>query len=416
MSFRTAIIERVDARLKVVTDTLDHMPARPIHPMQTVIEEAQKLVDLVKQCMQGNDEDAALRTELKETIRKYRTQLHAARPQVLLGTPGYVRPVLSVDSDSETMPDATPSKRHKNNAGQSTPSASTSRRTPLPSPAKTEQQSQEVRAVFDLRQIYAALDQASTSDLPDQVHPKVLERFIKRAIAPWPTLTEDLLDNIQRVVGSTVANCISEALSSRRGTELFTQTIKIVEAFCHQVHADETAFIEHLVQCETHKPITYAGGLKQSTEETRGKLKAARLKERMDEYFDTLEAEKQVKVPTGEKRKDKCRDADFVTKTLGPDKFGSEVSAMASPLAYYDLAAGRLLDTVANHIEFGIVYAIERKLQVELMLGLKVTDADFCARLLAEDPEREAERLKLGAEKEKLIEAVEELKGLPGSE
>lgn len=421
------IIQRVNARLKEVCQELDDMPERPIFPSQTVIEEAHKVARTVAQYTQGNDDEASFRTKYKETLRKFCAQLQAARPQIVLGTPGYVRPVLSVDSDDEDAP--SPSKRQRISGDRSTPSSSTSNGMPTSNATSTSNATprtsrvvkqdssvSEGKAVFNLQQVHVALDKASNSDLPDQVHPKVIERFIHQATAYWPSLTSNILENIGTLVSDMLATCISDALRARKKTKLLEQVSQIVDTFCQQVFDNENKFIQHVVECEVHKPITYAGILKQTMPEVRGKLKDARLKERIDEYYDTISAsaEKQVKVPTGEKRKERAKDLDFVTKALGPDRYANEVSAMASPLAYYDLASGRLLDTVANHLERGVLYRIETELQNELIRELRVTDSAYCAELLAEDPEREAQRLQLIAEKAKLEEAIEQLQNVNG--
>ena len=414
------IVDRVDSRMSEVSQQLDRMPAQPTNPSQTVIEEMQRLLSAIMENIKGDDEGAAFRTEYKGLLRRYRDRLQNARPQVLLGTPGYVKPVLSVDSDDETMSDApTPSKRQKTSNGQpassSTPSRfarSGGRRDHV----KSDDDSAVTagRAVFTLDQIHSALDQARDSDMPDQIHPKITKRFIRQANAPWPKLTAELLEFVQKSFGKVLGNCIADTLESRTGTELFTKVMDAVQKIVDDIWTEETNHIDHLVACEMHTPITYAGGINRISAEVRAKLQESRTAERVEEYYDTMEAEKKVKVPTGQKRKDKIHDLEFVTKSLGPDTYANEVTAMVSPLAYYDLASARLTDTVANHLEFGIMHAIETKLQVRLMLELRVTDQTYCAELLAEDPAREAERRRLIAEPEKLIKAVEELKGLPG--
>lgn len=395
-----------------MSDKLDRMPERPSNPSQTVIEELQKLIDAVKELLLGNDDNAKFRSDFKGLIRGFRSQLSMCRPHVVLSTPGYVKPVLSLDSDNETMSDApTPSKRHKTNSGQPAPSPTP--RSGLRGGSQDRPNSESAaRATFTLDQIHAALDQARTSDMQDQVHPKVVERFIRQSIKSWPKLTTDLLKAVQKLIGDMLEECTGTSLALRAQTALVGRVSEAVKAIYHEIHAEEINHIDHVVRCEMHKPISYTGGLK--TEEVRTKLQNTRISQRLDEHYDTMEAEKHAKVPIGQKRIELVRDLAFVQKTLGADQFATEVTAMASPLAYYDLAAARLTDTVANHLEYGIMHTIETKLQVQLMLELRVTDSAYCTELLAEDPGREAERQRLIALQEKLLKAVEELKSLPG--
>lgn len=83
------------------------------------------------------------------------------------------------------------------------------------------------------------------------------------------------------------------------------------------------------------------------------------------------------------------------------------------PLAYYDVAATQLCDTVARELEFGLLHAYEQRVHRRLLEDLRTGDATHCARLLAADPRRERERVELLAEKEKLTQALAELNTLP---
>lgn len=389
------------------------MSERPSNPSQTVIEELQKLVGAIMLRLSGNDDNVAFRTGIKALLRGFRARLQSGRPHVILSTPGYVKPVLSVDSDDDTMSEAppTPSKKQKT-TNHTQPASSPQSRSE--GRVLSNDRQHVTGAVFTLDKIHSALDQARGSDMPDQIHPKVTERFIRQSIRLWPTVVSELMEAVQRHTGDMLAECITEALATRAGTALFDQAMKAMQTVYNGIHVAEVVHIDHLVNCEMYKPITYAGGLK--TEEVKSTLQTGRTAQRVDEYYDTLEASsKNSKVPIGQKRKELTKDLSFVTKTLGADKYATEVGAMASPLAYYDLAAARLTDTVANHLEYGILHTLEEKLQLRLMLELRVNNAEYCEELLAEDPAREEERQRLLAEQNKLLKAVEELKGLPGA-
>lgn len=404
-----------------VSSQLDAMPERPVSPSQTVMEEVQKLTTMATKYTTGDDD--AFRAKFKSHMRSYAKALQAARPKLRLGTPGYEKQVIPLDSDEDVASDTpTPSKKRKNNGGYATspaPRAGVPRPTPRSTPRPTrfkqeEQPATQARAELTLDKIHKAIDRASTSDLPDQVHPKVTERLILDSTSMWPALTTDLLDNIQSLVGKMLAKCVADTLGARGCTQLFTETGRIIDAFCKNVFEDETRFINHLVAGETHRPTSYGDALKQSTQRMKTELAAARLKERLDEHFDTLEVEHNAKVTLPEKRMEKAKDSDFVAKHLGPDKYAREVAAMGMPFAYYDLASSRMVDTVASFLERGVVYTVETKLQARLHMDLRARDDAHCAELLAEDPEREIQRQRLIAEKARLEEALKELEGLPG--
>ena len=113
-----------------------------------------------------------------------------------------------------------------------------------------------------------------------------------------------------------------------------------------------------------------------------------------------------------EERAKKAIDATFI-KALGPDPYRQEIDAMATPIAYYNIASTQVLDSIAKHLEFGLIDALEKGLQDRLQDDLKSMDEDYCVELLAEDPRRENLRRRLLAEKEKLAKAMDELQGLP---
>lgn len=396
-----------------VSQQLNLMPERPVFPMHTVMREIQNLTSMATRYTRGDDD--TFRAKFKEYVRVFDSNLQAARPRILLGTPGYVKPVLSLESEEEGLSDApTPSKKRKTNGGRPTCSAP-SGSTPRPTRIKQEgQPSTPSKLVLNLEEIHEAIDRASSSNLPDQVHPRATDGFILQALSPWPVLTTNLLNKVRRLVNQMLAKCVTVTLGAREGTQLFAQTGETVGTFCDQIFEDEKGFIDHLVECETHRPASYGNAIMQQTADVKLELEELRLKERLDEHFDTLEAKHNVKVPMGDKRRDKGNDEDFVIKTLGADKYGLAVTAMGMPLAYYDLASSRLVDTVAAFLERGVIHAIETKLQGRLCDELRVMDEAHCAELLAEDPEREAQRQRLIAEKARLEEALKELEGLPG--
>lgn len=103
----------------------------------------------------------------------------------------------------------------------------------------------------------------------------------------------------------------------------------------------------------------------------------------------------------------------MLTLVTGSDEYEREVEHLATPLAYYDVASTQLCDTVARELEYGLLHAYEERLHRRLLEELRTGDAAYCAELLAEDPERERERVALLKEKENLTQALEELNRLP---
>ena len=411
------IVARVETRLEEVSDQLDQFPEEPRSPTLTVINEVQKLANAINAHIVDHDLQDDFRSQYKTLLRGYHTQLRNARPHLDLSTPGYMKPSIALDDseDDEQSPSlaVTPSKIRKGNQGQPIPQGRVTTNSTPRSRVKPERQASEKppRAEFNLYQVHRDLDRVRNSEIADQVHPKVIEGFMCQSVQSWSALTEDLLDKVKDLLARMLVKTISDALASRTSTQLFGKTTEVIDEFFQGILAEEAMHINHIVACEKYKPIGYSG-MKQRTGEMKFNLNRARLMERITEYYDTQEANG-AKVLKIEDRKKKLKDEEWVTNTIGADEYSVEVNAMASPLAYYDIASARMLDVVASLLEFGVLHAIESGLQGALMVGLRVTDAEYCAQLLAEDPEREALRIRLLAEKEKLVQALKELEGLP---
>ena len=429
-----AITERVQERLRAVTRQLREFPERPHSASHAVMDEAQSVYSTIAAHLRGDDSSTDhFRSDYKSLLRELRAQLRAERPRISFSTPGYVKKSISIDIDdgdedgrsATPIPRSlfeTPSKKRKVDKSDFPTPLQAGR-----SASKTPRKSSYMKAegVVDstsntiplkLDRIKEMFDRRSTSGLPDQVDPKATEQLIKDSLVGWQGLVENLLSRVFDLIKHRIGTSIVDTLFARRGTRLFTDTNNIVVTLVKSLLREEEKRILYLVSCEMHKPITYNfQHLRQQTETEKTQLLKLRYIERVNEHYDTLES-KGMKVPTGEDRRKKCNSDDNLRAQLGPDRYSREVEALATPLVYYDLASARMLDTIANHLEFGLLYGLETNLRSALREGLKVTDEEYCQALLAEDPQREELRRRLTIEKGKLEEAVASLQGLGAEE
>jgi len=423
------IMERVQARLREVTTELASFPGLPQSATHAVMDEAQEVVSTIIGHVRGESIDNPFRTAYRKLIRDLRTQLKDGRPTINLSTPGYIRQAICVNLEDDDVGDATPtparnftqtptsSKRRRGDNGQAIPSPLV-RQVSVTPRSHVKAESADVGAGstgpvgLELDDIKEMLDRGSNSGLPDQINPKVIEHIVKQCLLDWRRLVKDLLSKANTLLATTVQTGIADVLAARRQTQLFADVNTIVETLVKTLIQEETKRAMHLVDCEMHKPITYNLLLGQQAEAEKAKLLRMRHAERVDEHYDTLEAKGWRNIPNKQERKKKLDD-EGLKATLGPDRYSREVAAMATPSTYYDLASARMLDTIANHLEFGLMYAIETNLRNAMRTGLKVTDEVHCMQLLAEDPERERLRATLTTEKEKLGMALEELEALP---
>ncbi|RMY77917.1 hypothetical protein D0863_01016 [Hortaea werneckii] len=427
------ISTRVQDRLATVNKHLEQFPERPdgLSACHIVMDEAHTVTTTITMLVRGEGQ-TQFRAEYRGLLRELRIQLERGKPQISLGTPGYVKKAISLDTDDETddpkagnsrLSSETPSKKRKSNHFQ-TPTQrdrvkiDDSFETPTSrNRSKTVSEDHDAASLsgipLALDEVKDLFDFGSTSCLPDQIDPRVTDSLIKQFLKDWRRLVEELLVRVYRLLAVKLQACIYEVLPARQSTQLLRDISSILEGLVKDLLTQQKERVTYLVDCELHKPITYNNKLLATeTAAQKDRLTQSRHIERVNEYYDTLESKGAPRIPFGEERKKKFEDQTLRSQ-LGPDCYSREVNALATPLAYYDIASSRLLDTIASHLEFGLMYGLETKLRDALRTGLKVTEEQHCLELLAEDPERENLRLRLTAEKEKLTMAMKDLEGLP---
>ncbi|KAK5724632.1 hypothetical protein LTR15_004678 [Elasticomyces elasticus] len=428
------IAARVQARLDTVNGRLKGLPTVPASASHTVMDEARALTSSIETHIRGEGMHKEFRNDYKGIMRGLRENLKARRPTIKLGSPGYVKPLVSInledmndDDDDATpvqSPDPTPSKKRKITSKNSNNSNSQpSRSMQTPSYARTAQMPRSGRpkanahdtaslaTTFDLGMLTDMYTYGSISDLPDQLNPRVTEEIIAQWQHSWNVVVAETLDSVKLRVGDMLRNSLDDSLVAKRNTTLFYFTTRdALTTFFNGLWDEEYTRIIRLLQCEQHKPLTYTH-LSPQIDAVTEKLKSDRLTERINEYYDTLDA-KGFNVPFGDAERQKKR-ADLQETVLKADKYDGIIGVVASALAYYDHSSGHLIDSIAKEVQFGLLFAMERDLYGILRAELRATDEAHCAHLLAPDPAQEAQRVILQAEKERLTKALEELKGLP---
>lgn len=203
-------------------------------------------------------------------------------------------------------------------------------------------------------------------------------------------------------------------LSHRRETELYRQAKRVTFTLFEELFQHVETIICELIAAETRRPITYNSFVKHEKGTQLARYQQARTERRVAEYFETLEAQGQKIVGRPEQKK-KASDANWVATTLGKDDYQREVDALATPMAYYKVTTKSLVDNIARLFENGLMSSFQALVFDKLTKDLRATDTEYCAQLLAEDPEREKQRAELVAEKTKLEVALAELYGLPAA-
>ncbi|KAF2718418.1 P-loop containing nucleoside triphosphate hydrolase protein [Polychaeton citri CBS 116435] len=406
------IERRVQQRLETVEGYLAGLPSPPMYPSIMVHNLINEIQSNIRNSIVGYSEQNEFRQQYRTMFTQARAAMRDAKPQVDVKTPGYQAFQSIVDDDDddddgdEPMQTPTPAqvratKRRKRADGTPTPAPFT------PSPTKVNKH--PATTTFGLGEVRERYERGNMSGLQGQLNPKVTEALALQTLKIIPKMINALLAGVKKLGSSMIRNAIDRALDSRHDTKMYSEASKCVQMFWDRLALKQQTDVQHLLQCEMRKAVTYQVGQRAREHD---ELLAQRQLQRVNEYFDGLDLKGQ-RVPASEGRIAKLQDVKWVKEHLGNDDFAQEIFAMSLVLDYYNVATGRILDTVAVLLDNGLLQHLHRETLGKLLEGLRAHDNDSCAELLADDPQREQERLRLMCEKEKLLQALQELQSLP---
>lgn len=424
------IVQRVQERLTDVQQQLKEYPSKPTNPGLELIYDVDKVVTAVVAQCSADSKSSPFRGAQRSNLMNFRKQLAAIAPRVELSTPGYVKPSISItDSDEEKM-DNTPSKRFRGENGRAqsvtprrpAPACSSSARTPTASGSKRKMARPPVpetgvsATTFQLDEVKRRFDLAPNAQLPDAADPRITDDMAIESLSGFSSLTQQALDRFGGNVVSMLKQCLANSLATRQGTLLYEEMASIMRALFDELFEKEVEIIHHNISCLIHRPITYSKEWWDTKrDEHLQKLRQGRTEARVLERLDDMEAEG-LKVPsTLEERKKKATDPVWIANNVRSPAFEIELKELAVPLTFYELASSQLVDNVARNLDF-LIYQIENRLKTRLLEGLRPTDSQRAATLLAEDPKREEMRATLESEKQKLELAIEKLKILSSTD
>ncbi|KAF7197185.1 Interferon-induced GTP-binding protein Mx [Pseudocercospora fuligena] len=405
---------RVEARRNDVEDALGQFPKKAEAPALSVYIEYKNVQEAVQKQIDPESK-ADFRVEYQRLLKAYSTRIRASLPTIDFTTPGYEAPVQEIDSSSEQE---TPSKKRQRTA---TPSrsiaAGPSKITPDSRNRRTPQVTYDAprtgkRETFNLQDVHEKFESAP-STVFGETNSEVSKVYAVLAVQKvLPKITNTLIQQIEKLFGTMLTATVENVLCSRQPTQFFARVMEITGVLLQQLVEKRSAFIQELVDAECSRTVTLN---RQATErrsywehELRKRCAAIRVRE----HFETLNAEnngkKIISVPDQEK---KATDLEWVHNNLGADPYDREVVGLALPFAYYEIATAAFVDVVIKQLDFGLVARYHSMLPDALKTGL-AGDDQYCAQLLAEDPQRERDRLRLLAEHGKLNDALNELRGL----
>jgi hypothetical protein len=109
-------------------------------------------------------------------------------------------------------------------------------------------------------------------------------------------------------------------------------------------------------------------------------------------------------------------DSKWITERLANDEFASMIDCVATIYTFHDIISGRFADSVCVDLKAGVLKSLKKDTAEMLEDALDAFDTERCAALLAEDQDREQQRKKLVAKKDKLEQAAALVENLQAME
>lgn len=389
---------RVGQKIAEVDHKLGQLPDPPRNALQVVTTTLSDFIKKVQQLFEGGSAANSLWKAWKSIKKDFRMAIEDQRPGLLLQQDTYTRQgklakktpqktnlpakrsndeVINIDSDDEAsmvVPE-TPTKKHKGNNGQMTPS--TTRTTSIPVRTREVVNMNHLRKRFSLSEIRSQLEDFSVSGLPGGIDPKAVDQMILVTIANWNTPAAELLNKIEKELRSGLELILNNVAYKWTTTGLYREMQRHFATFAQmQVDDQRTQQIPRLLRLETRKPLTEnEGGMELHNSRELDVLTAARFKSRVEAYFSEQDAAV-GRSTNEEERSNKIQANKELSNKLGPDPYQREVEVMAKIRAYYAVAANRFIDNVCQSIEADLFDRFYEGLHEELNEALGIHGPD----------------------------------------
>ena len=344
------IIEKVQQKADFIEATLKGLPEPLDGNLAAIVYgELLKFEGKVREKIDGGLQDNTFQKRWNSLSLEFRKVLADSRPVLMLPSPSTPRqssrdtpssvvigtptpssgkgniPVLNVDSDSEGDHKPSPAqlsgKKRSHPSTQSTPSKY-SRNVPKRNGGSITSRR------FSLSEVRDIMCDAYTG-LPDQTHPKAIERMIKLSQEHWHEPVEHFLGQSRELCQTMVFEQLLEAFGHRQQTKFYEQTLGICEAFFAEALIYQRQVAKDILGWELSKPNTHnSEAMKIARNKALTLLQARRQEVRANAYLDEQEA-KSGKTTTGQARVDKLSKLTTDDGKLPPDMYTQEIMALS---------------------------------------------------------------------------------------
>jgi hypothetical protein len=270
------------------------------------------------------------------------------------------------------------------------------------------------RKVYKLGELREQYESRATSGLSDKLNDKVTEDICMETLDCWTPMVNALLKHLTVATKKLMDESMAASMSIRLHTELYKQTGSVLDQLVTHILSDQTAVIKNDLICLQDSPFTLTE-MDDANDANLTILQKQRLATRVDEYLDSYEASGAKSAKTTDRKKCLTNEAWLTERKLNKasDKYNRELTQMARVLTYYGLATDEFVNMTGRHLQVGLLKKIGSTVDQALRDGLSPTDEQHCMKLLADDPRRLEDRVRLIAEREKLLVAKAELEALP---
>ena len=180
---------------------------------------------------------------------------------------------------------------------------------------------------FQLSEIREIVQDAFVAGIPNQVHPKAIERMCTMSVAHWEKPLAEFLGHTADMVLEVLFDRLDKVLGKWKQTKLYTETRAIIGAFVTKALMEQRTVAERSLKLEMTKPMTLNSEAQSlACADALAKLEEARWEVRCGIWLDEQER-KSGRLTSGQTKQDK---ATKVTEAqIGSDPFKQEIRTMA---------------------------------------------------------------------------------------
>ena len=293
----------------------------------------------IKERINGGPQDNSYQKESYNLAQAFRKVLADSRPILMLQTPGTPiqssrdtpstptrRPVFTIESDSEGG----------NKSGPSAPSSG--RKRPHPSTQSTPNKYSRtiprhsqghgvLSRSFSLSEVREIILDTYTG-LPNETHPKAIEKMIKLSQEHWHEPVEQFLWQTRKLCQNMVFEQVLKVFGHHQQTRFYDQIVELCEAFFDKAMLQQSQVAKDILSWELSRPYTLnREALDAAREKSLTLLQTRRREIRARDYLVDQEA-KTGKATSGQARAEKLSKM-YDDEKLPPDTYVQEILAMS---------------------------------------------------------------------------------------